>query len=81
MKTYIINTFVFKKGACSRSNFNIKTDKTSESDIKTLIIEKLNIKKEWEMESDKFELIQSENVIRYTLNLKRSEIVDTSDSK
>ena len=81
MKTYIINTFVFKKGACSRSNFNIKTDKTSESDIKTLILEKLNIKKEWEMESDKFELIQSENVIRYTLNLKRSEIVDTSDSK
>jgi hypothetical protein len=81
MKTYIINTFVFKKGACSRSNFNIKTDKTSESDIKTLILEKLNIKKEWEMESDKFELIRSENVIRYTLNLKRSEIVDTSDSK
>ena len=81
MKTYIINTFVFKKGACSRSNFNIKTDKTSESDIKTLIIEKLNIKKEWEMESDKFELIQSENVIRYTLNLKRSEIVDRADSK
>lgn len=81
MKTYIINTFVFKKGACSRSNFNIKTDKTSESDIKTLILEKLNIKKEWEKESDKFELIQSENVIRYTLNLKRSEIVDTSDSK
>ena len=81
MKTYIINTFVFKKGACSRSNFNIKTDKTSETDIKTLILEKLNIKKEWEMESDKFELIQSENVIRYTLNLKRSEIVDTSDSK
>jgi hypothetical protein len=81
MKTYIINTFVFKKGACSRSNFNIKTDKTSESDIKTLILEKLNIKKEWEMESDKFELIQSENVIRYTLNLKRSEIVDTADSK
>ncbi len=81
MKTYIINTFVFKKGACSRSNFNIKTDKTSESDIKTLILEKLNIKKEWEKESDKFELIQSENVIRYTLNLKRSEIVNTSDSK
>jgi hypothetical protein len=81
MKTYIINTFVFKKGACSRSNFNIKTDKTSESDIKTLILEKLNIKKEWEMESDKFELIQSENVIRYTLNLKRSEIVDRADSK
>lgn len=81
MKTYIINTFVFKKGACSRSNFNIKTDKTSESDIKTLILEKLNIKKEWEKESDKFELIQSENVIRYTLNLKRSEIVDTADSK
>lgn len=81
MKTYIINTFVFKKGACTRSNFNIKTDKTSESEIKTLILEKLNIKKEWEKESDRFELIQSENVIRYTLILKRSEIVDTEESK
>lgn len=81
MKTYIINTFVFKKGGCTRNNFNIKTDKTSEAELKTLILEKLNIKKEWEKESDEYELIESENVIRYTLNLKRSDFIEIDDKK
>ena len=81
MKTYIVNTYVFKKSTCSRSNFNIMTDKTSQSDLTTLILEKLNIKKDWEKESDEFKLIEKENVIRYTLNLKRSEISDTEESK
>jgi hypothetical protein len=57
------------------------TDKTSQSDLTTLILEKLNIKKDWEKESDEFKLIEKENVIRYTLNLKRSEISDTEESK
>jgi hypothetical protein len=81
MKTYTINTFVFKKGACTRSNFNIKTDKTSESELKTLILEKLNIKKDWEKESEQYELIENEMVIRYTLNLKKSEVISTEESK
>lgn len=81
MKTYTINAFVYKKGSCTRTNFNIKTDKTSELDLVKLILEKLDIKKEWEKESDNFELITSENVINYSLLLKSSNFVESKESK
>jgi hypothetical protein len=66
MKKYIVNAWVSKDGKTQRSNFNIYTDKTSESDIKSIVSDKCKIDSEkWKFDKDEFKIISKESVIIY----------------
>ena len=74
MKTYIINAFITKGKKSDRKNFDIKSASKLEADLKTLILEKLEIDSEkWELESDSFELVERESVIIYKSTFKEKE--------
>jgi hypothetical protein len=74
MKRYVINAFIQKGKNLSRRNFTIKSDSSSEAEIKLLINNQLNIDSEkFEFVSDKFELIGKESVVIYHTNWKKIE--------
>jgi hypothetical protein len=66
MKKYIVNAWVSKNGKTQRSNFNIYTDKTSESEIKSIVFDKCKIESDkLNFDKDEFNLISKESVIVY----------------
>lgn len=65
MKNFVINSFVTKGDLKDRRNFMLKTDKTTEVDIKPIILDKLDINEDWIIEEEKWKLIESESVIIY----------------
>ena len=76
MKKYIVNLWVNKDGNSSRSNFNIYTDKTSQTELNSLIMEKCKVDdSKWTLDTEKYELIEKESVIRYVVNFKKVETV------
>lgn len=73
MKSWVVNSFVTKKSSTKRYNFYIRTDKSDVSEIKQLIIEELKINPDWEVDTEEFEVITKESVIKYDCTLKKKK--------
>ncbi len=65
MKNFVINAFVTKGDLKDRSNFMLKTDKTTEVELKPIILDKLDINENWTVEAEKWKFIEKESVIVY----------------
>lgn len=73
MPNYIVNAFVNKK-TNTRRNFWITSNSTDESNLKKLILERLDDqKKEWQLVEDSLKLIEDEKVIIYECKFKKIE--------
>jgi hypothetical protein len=65
-KNLVINSFIIKDGNVERKNFNLISESTEESVLKSSILEKLSIDYDkWEINKDTFEMILKENVVIY----------------
>jgi hypothetical protein len=65
MKQYVINAKVTKNSKDERRCFGVELESTQESAVKPTILEKFKIDDKFELIKEKYQVVESENVIIY----------------